>query len=204
MFSLPRVQAQPLVGELRFCKGEKKKERKERRKGESEEGREEVKERREENFFKGLSCPLWPCSLRVRSVLSMEVYCSGKNFQGRICSRKHSCPTTFGRCISEKHGYPSTVHIGPLCRPLSLVPALCHLLGRMQDPSDRVAPELHPPAETFSAALQPTGSRGSSLPSALLSQGPALSLARGFLPAASTAAPPGLPRVCPTLNLLHF
>ena len=89
----------------------------------------------------------------------MEVYCSGKNFQGRICSRKHSCPTTFGRCISEKHGYPSTVHIGPLCRPLSLVPALCHLLGRMQDPSDRVAPELHPPAETFSGASPQPGPR---------------------------------------------
>lgn len=36
MFSLPRAQAQPLVGELRFCKGEKKKK-------ERKEGRERVR-----------------------------------------------------------------------------------------------------------------------------------------------------------------
>ena len=37
----------------------------------------------------------------------------------------------------EKHGHPTTVLTGLLCGPLSLVPALCRLLGRMQDPSGR-------------------------------------------------------------------
>ena len=60
MFSLPRVQDQPLVGELRFCKGEKKKK-------ERKEGRERVrkggkKERREGRkiFLKACLAPSGP------------------------------------------------------------------------------------------------------------------------------------------------
>lgn len=182
----------------------KKKERKERRKGESEEGREGGKGRRE-GIFKGLPRVLRPSSLRVGGVLSMEGCCSGKNFQGRTCSRKHSCPTTFGRCISEKHGHPTTVLTGLLCGPHSLVPALCRLLGRMQDPSGRppwLRSCIRPPRPS-----QLRGSPGltrllppphSPLAGASPQPGPR------FLPAAPMAAPLSLPRVCPTLNLLHF
>lgn len=184
----------------------KKKERKERRKGDSEEGREEGKERREENFFKGLSCLLWPSRLRVRSVLSMEGYCSGKNFQGRTCSRKHGCPTTFGRCISEKHGYPATVHIGPLCGMLSLLPALCRLLGRIKTPltSDRGSGAASAPPRPSQLRCSPRVREAPPSPPLCFRRGQPLILARGFLPAASMAAPLGLPWVCPTLNLLHF
>ena len=175
----------------------KKKERKGRRKGESEEGREGGKGRRE-GIFKGLPRVLRPSSLRVGGVLSMEGCCSGKNFQGRTCSRKHSCPTTFGRCISrnmvtQPPSLPGcSAGRSHWCLPSAVFSDGCKtpLAGHHGSGAASARPDL-----PSCGAAQ--GSRGSSLPPTLLSQGPALSLGRGFHPAAPMAAP------WPLLSVYH-